>query len=355
MRKVIFRSDGGIETGWGHIYRSLAIVKMLYRDFDCVFASAAPPAFLSDELDKIQVPLIALNKVLYPSIDSYTAGAEVPFDMEHILSGNETVVLDGYWFGSNYQQAIKEKGCRLVYVDDLHEGVYHADVIVNQSPGIVPSQYQVQPYTSFALGLDYAMLRPSFLQAAAAGKMDKQGNSVFICFGGADPFQLTGKSLKAVSRQPFFDEIFCVTSLPNDEMCNAAAASDKRVRLLHQLTEKEMCAAMLHCKYAVVPSSALLIEAIACGMQPVTCFYTQNQQDFHHAMVAAGIHSAGMVSSDFEEKLTACLQQLQNCDESAAVYRLKSQLGRSKENFLTLFNKFCNEKLSVREGIYKGN
>jgi UDP-2,4-diacetamido-2,4,6-trideoxy-beta-L-altropyranose hydrolase len=340
MQQIIFRSDGGVEIGLGHIYRSLAIVKMLCKDFECVFASAAPPAFLLDELQKLHVPLIALDKVAYPSVTSHVAGQEIAFDMGHILSGNEIVVLDGYWFGSHFQEAVKKKGSTLVYIDDLHEGVYHADLIINQSPGVRADQYSAQPYTTFALGLDYAMLRPSFIQAAAAGQQNKKNNFVFICFGGADPMQLTWQSLEVVCNQPVFDKIYCVTSVKDDVACKVIAEKDKRVQLLHQLNEADMCAVMKQCQYAIVPSSALLIEAIACGMEPVTCYYTQNQHDFHRAMVAEGVHSTGLADEKFITKLELVLQEIQkdNTSKPGALMKIISQ---SKENFIEQFKKLC--------------
>ncbi|HOZ76821.1 MAG TPA: hypothetical protein PLY34_02445 [Ferruginibacter sp.] len=336
--KIIFRSDGGTETGWGHIYRSLAIVKMLHQDFDCVFVSAAPPVFLSKELKTIEVPLVILDKVAYPPIGNRQAGEEVPFDMDHLLSGTETVVLDGYWFGSKFQEAVKKKGCTLAYIDDLHEGMYHADLIFNQSPGITSDHYIAQAYTRFALGLGFAMLRPSFLKAAATGRLDKKDPSVFICFGGADPLHLTRRSLEAVSSQPGFEKIYCVTSIKDDAACEVIAKKDKRIQLLYQLDEEEMCAVMTACKFAVVPSSALLIEAIACGTEPVTCYYTQNQHDFHSAMLAAGIHSAGLVDENFAMQLELALQEVKNSSTSA-VPALMKEISRSKENFIEQFNK----------------
>lgn len=338
MKRIIFRSDGGSETGWGHLYRTLAIVKMLYQDFDCVFASAAPPEFLSNELIKINVPLVILDKVEYPPISSRLPGEEVPFDMDHLLSGTETVVLDGYWFGSKFQLAVKKKGCSLVYIDDLHEGVYYADLIVNQSPGVTKDQYAAHAYTKFAFGLGYAMLRPSFLKAAATGSRVKKENAVFVCFGGADPLQLTRQSLEAVSRQPAFEKIYCVTAVKDDAACDAIAAKDNRVQLLYQLSEEAMCAVMTACKYAVVPSSALLIEAIACGMEPVTCFYTQNQQDFHSAMLAAGIHSTGLVDEHYTVRLEQALQEVQKVS-SSTIPALMEMISRSKENFIEQFDK----------------
>ena len=40
------------------------------------------------------------------------------------LQGDEIVVLDNYFFTTDYQRAIKQKGCRLVCIDDMHDKHY---------------------------------------------------------------------------------------------------------------------------------------------------------------------------------------------------------------------------------------
>jgi len=140
--------------------------------------------------------------------------------------------------------------------------------------------------------------------------------------------------------QSVFEKIYCVTSVKDDVACKAIAEKDKRVQLLHQLNEADMCAVMKQCQYAIVPSSALLIEAIACGMQPVTCYYTQNQYDFHSAMVAEGVHSVGLADENFAAKLVVAVQDVQNANTSKPE-RLMKIISRSKENFIEQFKKRC--------------
>ncbi|MDR1895166.1 MAG: UDP-2,4-diacetamido-2,4,6-trideoxy-beta-L-altropyranose hydrolase, partial [Prevotellaceae bacterium] len=37
-RKIIFRADAGLNIGYGHFIRSLALADMLKNDFDILFA-----------------------------------------------------------------------------------------------------------------------------------------------------------------------------------------------------------------------------------------------------------------------------------------------------------------------------
>jgi spore coat polysaccharide biosynthesis predicted glycosyltransferase SpsG len=80
------------------------------------------------------------------------------------LKGDEIVVLDNYYFDTNYQKKIKEKGCRLVCIDDMHDKHYVADVVINHAEGIVKSHFSYDPNTLLLLGLKYALLRSPFLK-----------------------------------------------------------------------------------------------------------------------------------------------------------------------------------------------
>src|SRR5690606_17963227 len=82
------------------------------------------------------------------------------------LTGKEIVVLDHYGLDSNYQQKIKERGSKLVCIDDQHDKDFLADLVINHSPGVAYQDYRTPAFTQFALGPDFALLRPPFLSRA---------------------------------------------------------------------------------------------------------------------------------------------------------------------------------------------
>lgn len=49
-------------------------------------------------------------------------------------------------------------------------------------PGIKANQYKSQAYTKFALGPEYALLRPAFLELSKKKRGIKHIKRVFICF-----------------------------------------------------------------------------------------------------------------------------------------------------------------------------
>ena len=117
-RIVCLRADAGPEIGFGHFTRSLALAEMLKDDFDCVFFTVDPSEYQRREVERV----CRLHPLLPASHLE---------DFQSCLQGDEIVVLDNYFFTTEYQKAIKSKGCRLVCIDDLHDKHYVADAVVS--------------------------------------------------------------------------------------------------------------------------------------------------------------------------------------------------------------------------------
>lgn len=176
-RKIFFRADAGAQIGYGHFIRTLALADMLRDDFDCTFFTQSPSEYQQREAEEV-CPLVAL-----PSDDSKFE------EFIDCLKGEEFVVLDNYFYTSEYQKQIKEKGCKLVCIDDMHDKHYYADVVINH--GLIDKKlFDIESYTRLCLGLDYALLRKPFIQASSTVK---NPNSWFISFGGTDYLNLTEK------------------------------------------------------------------------------------------------------------------------------------------------------------------
>jgi UDP-2,4-diacetamido-2,4,6-trideoxy-beta-L-altropyranose hydrolase len=336
-QRIVFRADGGPGIGWGHVYRSLALVQILHPHFDCVFVSQRFPGFLTEALAKIAVPVLQVKEIPYPSPEQRQPGDEITFDMEHLLSKNDTVVLDGYWFGTGFQKKIKNIGARLVCIDDLHDIQFYADVIINPSWTISSREYNAIPYTKFALGPGYSLLRPSFLKAAENGSA-AENDDLFLCFGGADPLGLTVKALAVLKHISFFRRVYCITgqSFNDFEGLQTALQADARIKHYHNAGEEQMAGIMMESRYGIAPASSVLVEAIACGVQCVTCYYAKNQQSFHQTVTKAGMLSAGWADENFMINLAAAVNQLITCNP--AVNMPRNSISKSKENFIELFN-----------------
>src|SRR5690606_32963017 len=120
------------------------------------------------------------------------------------------MIVDGYQFNSGFQKGVKEKGFKLVYIDDLASEHMYADLVINHSPHISKEYYNAEPYTQFALGTKYAILRPLFLEAAKKASKIQSLETAMVCFGGVDINDLTYKAVQALLGSKVFKNISVV-------------------------------------------------------------------------------------------------------------------------------------------------
>lgn len=263
-RKIFFRADAGPEIGYGHFIRTLALADMLKEDFDCTFFTQTPTDYQKREAASV-CPLVSL-----PADDSR-------FDLFlKQLSGDEIVVLDNYFYTTDYQRKIKEKGCELVCIDDMHDKHYVADVVINHGCDN-PDLFDVEPYTRLCLGMDYALLRKPFLEAKPAASRE-QGH-VVVTFGGSDANNLTTKYARILSQR---DDINKITAIVGDafQFTNELENVPK-VQILRNLTAQQMANLFCTVQFAVLSASTTCIEALACQCPVYAGWYVENQKGMY--------------------------------------------------------------------------
>ncbi|MCS6796530.1 MAG: hypothetical protein NZ516_11295, partial [Raineya sp.] len=200
----------------------------------------------------------------------------------NILTGKEIVVLDGYNFQTEYQKIIKNTGVKLVCIDDLHAWHFVADVVINHAGGVKETDYSCEPYTKLCLGLEYALLRKPFLEAAQQERTIEKIENACICFGGSDPHNFTEKALQACLEAKIFKEIHVVvgSAYPYFEQIKNLTNHEKNIFLYQNLNAQDLCSVMQKCHLGIVPASSVAYECLAVGMYLVVGWYDEKQKKF---------------------------------------------------------------------------
>ena len=287
-QKLLLRADGNNLIGFGHIYRLLALADILGEQYHLVFALYKTSDFIEAEIGRYCNEVIILpGELPFKTPDELSVSDEVDFDLDGVLNGNEIVVLDGYYFGTKYQQEVKQKNCRLVCIDDMAVNYFYADAVINHAPGIDKSIYKAAPYTKVFTGLDYAILRRPFFEPFSQNT--KKSNDVFISLGGSDYLQITIKLVRILQQLEQFNTLHVMSSssFPGemiDELLLMSKQSE-HIRLHQNLTATEIVALMDQCKYAVVSASTVLIEAYARSLICFTGYYVNNQLFIYNGFI----------------------------------------------------------------------
>ncbi|MCF0061292.1 UDP-2,4-diacetamido-2,4,6-trideoxy-beta-L-altropyranose hydrolase [Dyadobacter chenwenxiniae] len=324
--KLYIRTDGSSSIGLGHLVRCIALAKMLVEDFDIHFACKQIPDSIINEIRDAGFAFIFLKN---------------DDELLSVLSPKDIVVVDSYELESDYQKAIKEIGCQLVCIDDLHEKPTYADLILNHTPCVSPDEYEAQPYTQYALGPSYALIRPPFL--ALAGKNQRQfGNaSVLICFGGSDSRNLTKTALQVVLTFSQFKRICIVTGAAYSHQESLTEIVEEQDIVVHynNISAEDMAQRMSEADLCIVPASGILTEALTSGAKIISGMYVGNQRFvFENYKKANAFISAENFS---EENLLAAVE---NYFSQEHVSDAPLVDGKSGERIKKLFRQLADEQ-----------
>lgn len=278
---IYFRADAAPEIGYGHFVRTLALADMLGGDFDKTFVTRHPTPFQVEQIKGICGNYVVLG-------DDHFDG------FLNLLRSGDIVVLDNYFFDTDYQRKIKAAGCRLVCIDDMHDKHYVADVVINH--GLTDaSLFSIEPYTRLCLGLDWALLRKPFLNAKPLPKR-QQGHCV-VAFGGVDALNLTAKVALILSAKPNIKKI---TAIVGDGYTGIGSLGTiGKVDIRKNLSAQQMADLFCSVEFAVLPTSTLCIEALACSCPVFAGYYVNNQYPYYQNLLQNGyITPLGDLRSD---------------------------------------------------------
>ena len=270
-KKVYFRADAGGTIGYGHFIRSLSVADMLNDDFDVTFFTANPSEYQREEMSKVCKfqPLSEDTKLT---------------DFLSLLQGDEIVVLDNYFYTTDYQREIKDKGCKLVCIDDPHGIHYVCDVLLSHGNGI-PSDFDIESYTRLCLGKDWAMLRRPFRRPVNWDH--PRNNDIVVNFGGADPYHITELivSLLLELKLNYNIKVILGDKVYLSDECKA------QVEVLKNLTAEQMAQLFDESAFGIFAASTVCIEGLSRGLPIIVGYYVDNQEKYYHRIKQLGYYA----------------------------------------------------------------
>ncbi|MCQ2312272.1 MAG: GNAT family N-acetyltransferase [Paludibacteraceae bacterium] len=264
-QKIYFRADAGADIGYGHFIRSLALADMLKSDFECVMFTQEPTPYQISEAENVcQLVSLPVDESRFDKFLTY-------------LTGNEIVVLDNYFYTTEYQRQIKDKGCKLVCIDDIHDKHFVADVVINHSL-VDESVYDVEPYTKVCTTPKYALLRPAFFEDYPIKKVP---GSWIVTIGGLDEPNVTEKMVRLLQAQG----ISYIVAIVGDGYRHLESLKMCGIKILSRLSANNMASAFAQAENVVCCASTVCYEALSQGCHVYAGWYVDNQEEIYNRLV----------------------------------------------------------------------
>jgi len=276
-RTLLVRCDTSVAIGTGHAMRCLALAQA-WQDAGggAVFAMAeATPAVEK----RLQLESMRVARLKAEPGSAEDAHETVALARERQASW---VVVDGYRFGADYQEALKAAGLKVLFVDDNgHAAHYSADLVLNQNVHAKEALYRSrESSTKLLLGPRYALLRREF--AAWRGwkrEVPDIGRNVLVTMGGSDPDNFTRKAvdgLRAVK-----DETLRIRVLAGGSNPHVASLEELRtdegnsIQLVRDATD--MPEQMSWADLAIAGAGSACLEMCLMGLPALLIDLAENQ------------------------------------------------------------------------------
>ncbi len=299
--KILFRTEAGPLIGAGHAMRCFALAQA------CRDAEAEVQFLMAKTLPNVA------SRLSDDGIECVTTSMQPgsPEDAAHtvelaISGGCRWVVLDGYVFGADFQQTLKNANLRVLFIDDYgHAAHYCADVILNQNvyatAGLYPSR---DAATRLLLGTGYVLLRREFARWKDWRRpASAQASRLLVSFGGTDPVNATQQVIEALRDLPDAElEVVVVTTRPIDS---------PRVRVADSVDRMDEL--MVWADVALTASGTTSWELAYMQTPQIVMPIAENQRQIAMALVECGVAiNLGWYADMSADRLVETVRQLRN-------------------------------------------
>jgi UDP-2,4-diacetamido-2,4,6-trideoxy-beta-L-altropyranose hydrolase len=186
---LLIRADATVAMGTGHVMRCLALAQA------CQDAGGSA-IFAVAEITVAAEERICAEGMKVARVTAHPGSPEDAIQLAELAHREQTdwVVVDGYQFGTEYQQSLKRGGLKVLFLDDYgHAQHYYADLVLNQNPNAAEALYnERERYTTLLLGSRFAMLRREFASRREwQREVTPVARKVLVTLGGSDPDNVT--------------------------------------------------------------------------------------------------------------------------------------------------------------------
>jgi UDP-2,4-diacetamido-2,4,6-trideoxy-beta-L-altropyranose hydrolase len=326
--QVVFRVDASTQIGTGHVMRCLALAQAWHdTQGQPIFVMTTSVPALEERLKSEGMQVVHLTTEP-GSLDD----AEQTTTLAHQF-GATWVVVDGYHFGGEYQQILKQSKLHLLFIDDYgHAEHYYADFVLNQNISADEQWYNNrEAYTQLLLDTRYALLRREFWQWQGWQRtVPPVAKKVLVTLGGADPDNITLKviqSLQIVEVEELEAVVVVGGSNPHYENLKRAV-QDSRYPIQLQQNVTNMPELMAWADVAISAGGSTCWELAFMGLPSILLILADNQRTISEKLATLNLAvNLGWHQDVKEQEIASTLSQLlQSAEQRAKIIKVSQQI-----------------------------
>lgn len=284
---VAFRVDATNQIGTGHVMRCLTLADALRQQgASCQFICRAHSGNL---IDLIRQRGLKVHEL--PPDDNWVVDAE----QTKASIGSERLdwlVVDHYALDARWEKALRPVCRRLMVIDDLADRPHMCDLLIDQNYEEESRYLKFVPaHCRLMLGPRYALLRPEYAEHRARKSLTTSSvKRLLVFFGGSDPLDLTGMTLRVLSKPKFrqidVDVVVGSNYLHFDLLRQVAQSRGQTT--LHQ-PRTHLADLMFNADMAIGAGGVTNWERICLGLPSLVVIMAENQLPISELLNSRGI------------------------------------------------------------------
>ncbi len=273
--------------------------------------------------------------------------------------GAEFLVVDGYAFGANYQQQLRNCKQKFLYVDDAGKcECYLADIVLNQNLTAAEDLYgNCAPGVWLLLGTSFCLLRREFTRIR---KWQRQiaalGRNVLVTLGGSTPSDAGIRVIEALGRARIEDlrAIVVVGGSSPDTVKLESCAAKFPGKIFLRRDVSNMAELMMQADIAISAAGSTCWELCFLGLPSILLDIADNQTPIATALQRRGCAVyAGNGNSVCPSELAQTLENLvasHDVRESMSVRSRELVEGRGAERVVSAMHDVLRQSFaSIRK------
>ncbi|MCF2948133.1 UDP-2,4-diacetamido-2,4,6-trideoxy-beta-L-altropyranose hydrolase [Paraglaciecola aquimarina] len=270
--RIVFRVEGNLKIGLGHMMRCLALAQGLTREGHQVkfITSQASQEFCQKRNDWVGKCILIEDMPLKQEAQWLKA------QCENLAA--DWLILDGYQFDQTYRQILSANRFKFAVFDDLNDsGQLHADLVINGANNAQQLNYlKSEPKAKLAIGSAYQVLRQEFLDLDRENW--SQRKTLTLMFGGSDTYNLTLPVLQNLIQSNLTLPIVVVTGAAYSQLNKLSEViQDAQQDISHIHDCQNMAEILLDTKLAVSAAGGSQFELLACATPAILVVVAKNQ------------------------------------------------------------------------------